>query len=79
MDGLVLFAGDVFSPSVESSVTRGSHMVRCLGGGAAVMPRGKGASPSRSLSLRRRPSRSLQSLIPGTHPQRAQTRRRVHR
>jgi hypothetical protein len=26
-DGLVLFAGDVFSPSVESSVTRGSHMV----------------------------------------------------
>ena len=28
-DGLVLFAGDVFNPSVESSVTRGSHMVRC--------------------------------------------------
>jgi 5'-nucleotidase len=27
-DGLVLFSGDVFSPSVESSVTRGSHMVR---------------------------------------------------
>lgn len=27
-NGLVLFAGDVFSPSVESSVTRGSHMVR---------------------------------------------------
>ena len=27
-DGLVLFAGDVFNPSVESSVTRGSHMVR---------------------------------------------------
>jgi 5'-nucleotidase len=26
-EGLVLFAGDVFSPSVESSVTRGSHMV----------------------------------------------------
>lgn len=26
-DGLFLFAGDVFSPSVESSVTRGSHMV----------------------------------------------------
>lgn len=26
-DGLVLFAGDVFNPSVESSVTRGSHMV----------------------------------------------------
>ncbi|KIK63739.1 hypothetical protein GYMLUDRAFT_162590 [Collybiopsis luxurians FD-317 M1] len=26
-DGLVLFSGDVFSPSVESSVTRGSHMV----------------------------------------------------
>jgi 5'-nucleotidase len=25
--GLVLFAGDVFNPSVESSVTRGSHMV----------------------------------------------------
>ncbi|KAJ7090221.1 Metallo-dependent phosphatase-like protein [Mycena belliarum] len=25
--GLVLFSGDVFSPSVESSVTRGSHMV----------------------------------------------------
>lgn len=24
---LVLFSGDVFSPSVESSVTRGSHMV----------------------------------------------------
>ena len=27
-EGLVLFAGDVFNPSVESSVTRGSHMVR---------------------------------------------------
>ena len=27
-DGLLLFSGDVFSPSVESSVTRGSHMVR---------------------------------------------------
>ena len=29
-EGLVLFSGDVFSPSVESSVTRGSHMVRLL-------------------------------------------------
>jgi len=29
-DGLILFAGDVFNPSVESSVTRGSHMVRLL-------------------------------------------------
>lgn len=27
-DGLLLFSGDVFSPSTESSVTRGSHMVR---------------------------------------------------
>ena len=27
-EGLVLFSGDVFAPSVESSVTRGSHMVR---------------------------------------------------
>ena len=26
-DGLFLFSGDVFSPSMESSVTRGSHMV----------------------------------------------------
>ncbi|KAF9257781.1 Metallo-dependent phosphatase [Marasmius fiardii PR-910] len=26
-DGLTLFSGDLFSPSVESSVTRGSHMV----------------------------------------------------
>ncbi|KAI0048198.1 Metallo-dependent phosphatase [Auriscalpium vulgare] len=26
-DGLALFSGDVFAPSVESSVTRGSHMV----------------------------------------------------
>jgi 2',3'-cyclic-nucleotide 2'-phosphodiesterase (5'-nucleotidase family) len=26
-EGLLLFSGDVFSPSVESSVTRGSHMV----------------------------------------------------
>ena len=26
-DGLVLFSGDIFSPSTESSVTRGSHMV----------------------------------------------------
>ncbi|KLO14900.1 Metallo-dependent phosphatase [Schizopora paradoxa] len=26
-DGLVLFSGDLFSPSVESSVTRGSHLV----------------------------------------------------
>ena len=25
--GMLLFSGDVFSPSVESSVTRGSHMV----------------------------------------------------
>jgi hypothetical protein len=30
-DGLILFAGDVFNPSVESSVTRGSHMVGRLG------------------------------------------------
>ncbi|KDR81434.1 hypothetical protein GALMADRAFT_239326 [Galerina marginata CBS 339.88] len=29
-DGLLLFSGDVFSPSVESSVTRGSHMVPVL-------------------------------------------------
>lgn len=29
-DGLVLFSGDVFSPSVESSVTRGSHMVSAI-------------------------------------------------
>lgn len=29
-EGLVLFAGDVFNPSVESSVTRGSHMVSWL-------------------------------------------------
>ncbi|KAJ7093165.1 Metallo-dependent phosphatase-like protein [Mycena epipterygia] len=29
-DGLVLFSGDAFSPSVESSVTRGSHMVPVL-------------------------------------------------
>jgi 5'-nucleotidase len=28
-DGLSLFSGDVFAPSVDSSVTRGSHMV-CL-------------------------------------------------
>ncbi len=27
-DGLVLFSGDVFAPSTESSITRGSHMVR---------------------------------------------------
>ena len=27
-DGLSLFFGDLFSPSVESTVTRGSHMVR---------------------------------------------------
>lgn len=27
-EGLLLFSGDVFSPSVESSVTRGSHMVK---------------------------------------------------
>ena len=26
-EGLVLFSGDLFSPSVESSVTRGTHMV----------------------------------------------------
>jgi 5'-nucleotidase len=26
-EGLVVFAGDLFNPSVESSVTRGSHMV----------------------------------------------------
>ena len=26
-DGLVLFSGDAFSPSLESSITRGSHMV----------------------------------------------------
>lgn len=29
-DGLVLFAGDVFNPSVESAITRGSHMVPIL-------------------------------------------------
>lgn len=27
-EGLVLFSGDLFAPSVESSVTRGTHMVR---------------------------------------------------
>jgi len=27
-DGLSLFSGDLFSPSVESTVTRGSHLVR---------------------------------------------------
>ena len=27
-DGIVCFSGDLFSPSVESSITRGSHMVR---------------------------------------------------
>lgn len=26
--GLSLFSGDLFAPSVESSITRGSHMVR---------------------------------------------------
>ncbi|KDQ14262.1 hypothetical protein BOTBODRAFT_187919 [Botryobasidium botryosum FD-172 SS1] len=26
-DGLVLFSGDVFNPSIESAITRGSHMV----------------------------------------------------
>lgn len=26
-EGLVLFSGDIFAPSTESSVTRGSHMV----------------------------------------------------
>jgi 5'-nucleotidase len=26
-DGLVFFSGDAFSPSIESTVTRGSHMV----------------------------------------------------
>lgn len=26
-DGLTVFSGDVFSPSTESSVTRGRHMV----------------------------------------------------
>jgi hypothetical protein len=26
-NGLTLFSGDAFSPSIESSVTRGSHMV----------------------------------------------------
>jgi len=38
--GLVLFAGDVFNPSVESSVTRGSHMVSrgglCYGPSSSV-------------------------------------------
>lgn len=29
-DGLMLFSGDVFSPSVESSVTRGVHMIPIL-------------------------------------------------
>lgn len=26
-NGLTIFSGDLFNPSVESSVTRGSHMV----------------------------------------------------
>lgn len=26
-NGLIVFSGDLFSPSVESSVTRGNHMV----------------------------------------------------
>ena len=28
-EGLLLFSGDLFAPSTESSVTRGSHMVGC--------------------------------------------------
>lgn len=32
-DGLVLFSGDLFAPSVESSVTRGSHMVSAFPAG----------------------------------------------
>ena len=39
-DGLIIFSGDLFSPSIESSTTRGGHMVNipvfdhtsCLGG-----------------------------------------------
>jgi len=31
-DGLALFSGDVFAPSVDSSVTRGSHMVPVMNG-----------------------------------------------
>ncbi|KAI0273835.1 Metallo-dependent phosphatase [Gloeopeniophorella convolvens] len=31
-DGLTLFSGDVFAPSVDSSVTRGSHMVPVMNG-----------------------------------------------
>jgi 5'-nucleotidase len=30
LKGLVLFSGDVFNPSIESSVTRGEHMVDVL-------------------------------------------------
>lgn len=30
VNGLVLFSGDVFNPSVESSVSRGRHMVPLL-------------------------------------------------
>ncbi len=36
-EGLVVFAGDVFNPSVESSVTRGSHMVSRSCTGVAEM------------------------------------------
>ena len=31
-DGLTLFSGDLFAPSVESSITRGSHMVSTTSG-----------------------------------------------
>jgi 5'-nucleotidase len=27
-DGLIIFSGDLFSPSTESSITRGKHMVK---------------------------------------------------
>lgn len=70
-DGLFLFAGDVFSPSVESSVTRGSHMVS-----VAAAPPSSGSESTTSPSL----APALEpSLTAGPRPERAQGRRRLCR
>lgn len=52
-DGLIVFSGDLFSPSVESSITRGKHMVsrECFISDVMADPTFYNSRPSSMLSV----------------------------
>ena len=67
-DGLVLFSGDVFSPSVESSVTRGSHMVPVMNAIAPDVSLTGEPPPSPCVDRPARPHRAdLRGFGPAAH------------